>query len=90
VGLLLMHPYWVKFEHVSRPSIFNSGMGVTARSEIDAREIVVAAIGDEPRITSVVVIENMASLDQGHVIPNMGNIFIRGIWFPLGYPPPEG
>jgi hypothetical protein len=24
-------------------------------------------------------------LDQKHVVPNMGNIFIRGVWFPLGY-----
>lgn len=33
------------------------------------------------------VIENVAipDLDQGHVVPNMGNIFKRGIWWPLGY-----
>jgi hypothetical protein len=84
-----MHPYWVTFEKLPRPSIFGLGFGVTARSELDAREIVVAAIGEKPRIMSVAVIEDIASLDQGHVIPNMGNIFARGIWFPLGYAPPE-
>jgi hypothetical protein len=56
---------------------------------MDARAIVVSAIGEEPRITSIVVIEDFASLDQGHVIPNMGDYSLRGIWFPLGYDRPE-
>ena len=30
-------------------------------------------------------VNDVAELDQGHVIPNMGNMLKRGIWFPLGY-----
>jgi hypothetical protein len=58
-------------------------VGVTAYSEVDAREIV-RAIFDRP-IVKVEVISDMRDIEQNHVAPNMGNHFKRGIWFPLGY-----
>lgn len=30
-------------------------------------------------------IDSVTSLDQQHVVPNMGNLLRRGIWFPLGH-----
>ena len=60
-----------------------AGLGVTAYSLGDAR-----AILEEQSLTSGVeiigVIEDVdvAQLDQGHVIPNMGPPNFRGVWFP--------
>jgi hypothetical protein len=59
------------------------GIGVTAYSLEDARNLIDA--DDYLRIQKVSeVIENVdvRTLDQGHVIPNMGPPNLRGIWFP--------
>jgi hypothetical protein len=79
-----MKVYWVTLERTSGPSVLNLGAGVTARSEEDARRLLEAAFADH-RIVGLDVVEDVRTLDQGHVAPNMGNIFIRGVWFPLGY-----
>jgi hypothetical protein len=81
----MMHPYWVTFERTAAPTLFNLGYGVTANSEDDAREILLAAVPDAPTIVSVTPIKDMRDLDQGHVIPNRENWFPRGIWFPKGH-----
>ena len=80
----LMQSYWLTFESVPQPTALNIGAGVTARSDSDARRIANAAFAGGT-IATVVVVEDAASLDERHVIPNMGNILIRGVWFPLGY-----
>ncbi len=79
-----MKPYWVLFERRSAPTFLNLGVGVTAISEDDARRMVALAF-PEGRVASLTVIQDVAILDQGHVLPNMGNILIRGVWFPVGF-----
>ena len=81
----MMHPYWITFERTPTPTLFNLGVGITARSEEDARELLATTIHDAPAIVNVTIIKDMRDLDQGHVMPNMGNWFCRGIWFPKGY-----
>jgi hypothetical protein len=81
----MMQPYWIVFEHTSKPTLFNLGYGVTANSEQDARQILAGAVPDAPAIVTVTPIKDMRDLDQEHVVPNMGNWFRRGIWFPKGY-----
>ncbi len=82
-----MERYWITFE--KRDSSFlNLGLGVTAYSEADAREIV-RAVSDRP-IVKIEVIFDMRDIEQKHVAPNMGNHFRRGIWFPLGHERPDG
>lgn len=73
-----MHPYWIDIEG-------QLGVGITARSDEDAIMIFEAAFGSQVRAGQIRAIGDMNELDQGHVIPNMGNWFKRGIWFPLGY-----
>ena len=80
-----MHPYWIVFARQQTPTLFNRGVGVTANSEEDAREILAATIKGAPLVVSVTLVKDMRDLDQGHVTPNMGNWFRRGIWFPMGY-----
>ena len=61
------------------------GVGVTAYSPADAEELL-RNVGLQPGtdfdpdrcVTGV----DIRSLDQGHVIPNMGPPNVRGVWFP--------
>ena len=73
-----MHPYWIDIEG-------RLGVGITARSDQDALAIFEARFGSKYRPAQVTVIRDMNKLEQNHVAPNMGNWFVRGIWFPLGY-----
>lgn len=69
--------YWFKTK-------LGYGIGVTAYSRADAEFLIESAnlLIDQDVIE---VIENIdiRTLDQGHVIPNMGPPNLRGIWFPM-------
>ena len=80
-----MHPFWITFQRQQTPTFFNLGVGITANSEEDARQILAATIERAPPIANVTLINDMRDLDQGHVANNMGNWFRRGVWFPTGY-----
>jgi hypothetical protein len=94
-----MKAYWIKFETMAAfrfksedgvvvkktvPSSFNLGMGVTARDEADAIFLAQFIVGNRA-VASISPVINADTLDQGHVRPNMGNMFVRGIWWPRGY-----
>jgi hypothetical protein len=83
----MYHRYWITFPRSERPTPLNLGCGVTAESEQAAIEMVRARIfqGQTFEIERVVEDVSVADLDQGHVVPNMGNPVLRGIWFPLGF-----
>jgi hypothetical protein len=76
-----MNRYWITLENLDTPSALNLGIGVTAWDESDARDLAAAVAGNR-RIVAVRLITDMATIDQKHVIPNMGNHFARGVWFP--------
>lgn len=78
-----MRPYWVKLLLLPVPTPLNLGVGVTAASEAGARDTVMAAV-EGAGIVSVTPVSDVTDLDQRHVVPNMGNILVPGIWFPLG------
>ena len=40
-----------------------------------------------PRITTLIEDVDVSALDEGHVLLNMGNVLVRGIWYPLGITP---
>lgn len=73
-----MRPYWINRQG-------RLGAGITAYSEADALALFAAAFGADEAPGPLRPILDAAELDQGHVIPNMGNMLKRGIWFPLGY-----
>ena len=59
------------------------GIGVTAYSVDDAKELINdSEICSKSNLVSVTEDVDVRSLDQGHVIPNMGPPNFRGIWFP--------
>jgi hypothetical protein len=82
-----MKRFWIKFEKMERISPLNLGCGVTAPNVEDAIQIVKERIGSDlelPKIVDIVENIDITTLDSKHVLPNMGNHFVRGIWFPMG------
>jgi hypothetical protein len=82
-----------------------TGIGVTAFTEEDARGLIRRALPALPeqalapwrawsldRLSCARVVENVdvRVLDQGHVIPNMGLVVDRGVWWPKLSPPASG
>ena len=61
------------------------GCGVTAVDRSDAERLVIDALmsgGDLPPVERLVENVDVSQLDAGHVLPNMGDPSIRGVWFP--------
>jgi hypothetical protein len=83
--------YWFKFERLPVPAAVNLGCGVTAHSRDDALALVKERVfGTEklPPLVEVVDDVDVSSLERKHVLPNLGNLRERGIWFPQGYDRP--
>ena len=86
-----MKRYWIEFSKDpghELPLFAARGVGVTARTKEDALNIVYSSIlAGHPRPAVAKLIEDVdiATLDEGHVRPNMGNPVAPGIWFPLGF-----
>ena len=79
--------YWIVFERSATPTPLNLGCGVTAYDRHDAEELVrERAFAGRPIPKIVQVLENVdvSTLDQRHVAPNLGDVTVRGVWFPLG------
>ena len=74
----LLRRFWFEAEQ-------GLGIGVTAYDRDDAESIVRAnqlAMSFQPVFRECVEDVDVRDLDQGHVIPNMGIVVDRGIWFP--------
>jgi hypothetical protein len=80
--------YWFSFENLGKPSALNLGCGVTAYGYDDAINLLrerVFAGKELPRIVGCNEDLDVSTLDQKHVLPNIGLVTVRGIWFPQGY-----
>jgi hypothetical protein len=63
------------------------GIGVTADTRAEAIELATSAAARLTwRVDPATVVEDIdvRDLDQNHVIPNMGVVTWRGVWFPRG------
>lgn len=83
-----MKVFWIEFEKVEGKELpigTGWGCGVTAYDKEDAinlmKKLIFKDWKDIPILSSK---ENITldDLEQNHVAPNIGNIMIRGIWFP--------
>jgi hypothetical protein len=77
----LLTKYWLEF---SAPTNYGLGIGVTAYSVEDAESLLskrLFANGQVPAFRPRVV-KSLNELEQNHVLPNIGLIQFRGIWFP--------
>ena len=90
-----LHRYW--FIGTADDPFGVTGIGVTAFTEEDARQILIRALPtfagrqwsawqcwslDMLRGARVVEDVDVQLLDRGHVIPNMGLVVDRGVWWP--------
>lgn len=79
--------YWFTFEKASMPTPLNIGCGVTAYNYDDALNLLrerMFGSDEPPKVLDVLENVDVSKLDQKHVIPNMGSVTVRGIWFPMG------
>jgi hypothetical protein len=81
-----MKVYWIVLRDENRAG---PGFGITARDWNDAisllaeaTKVVFAAPADEEAIESWREVRSVDELDQNHVVPNMGSVLGRGVWFP--------
>lgn len=83
-----MRRFWFEFEPFAYPTALNIGCGVTANDYDDAMSILrdrVFTAQVFPTVVRVLTDVNVQDLDKDHVIPNMGVVTQRGVWFPLGF-----
>lgn len=84
----MLHRYWFVFENAPEFNPLNLGCGISAYSYDDAVQLLRSRVGGKEvtlKISSVVEDVDIDTLDSGHVLPNLGDVTVRGIWFPLGY-----
>lgn len=83
----MLKRFWFKFEPSDQVLGLHMGCGVTAFDYEDAVKLLRENIfkGELPNIISCQENVDISTLDQNHVVPNMGVVAVRGIWFPRGY-----
>ncbi len=72
------NPYWF-------PLNGGIGIGVTAYSEEEAFTMAIKCSKEyfeSKKVNNPVVGIKVSELDQEHVVPNMGPITLRGVWYP--------
>jgi hypothetical protein len=82
-----LHRYWFRWtgDPHELPQGAALGYGVTGVDSQDAETLLSAALLDgAPLPTGADVVEDVdvRKLDQGHVLPNMGDRTVRGVWYP--------
>ncbi len=79
-----MTRFWFNFVRINQPHPINLGCGVTAFSADDAMLLIRAAFPNLALGSPINVTVNIdvSTLDAGHVLPNLGNPIVRGIWWP--------
>ena len=80
--------FWFNFSEQPLPIGVQHGCGLSAYDYEDALELLKNKVFKDmglPDIENVIQDVDVSTLDSGHVLPNIGNVSIRGVWFPLGY-----
>lgn len=84
-----MHRFWFQFNADTRdlPLGLGYGLGVTAASYDDALRGITTSVfeGAAPPEHLVVTDVDVRNLDQRHVVPNMDDPTLPGVWYPRGY-----
>lgn len=80
-----LHRYWLQLDSKFPISVgFAMGCGVTAFDEEDAIALLRRVYPQrfELHLTQVTADVTLSDLDSRHVLPNIGNPALRGVWFP--------
>ena len=83
----MLRRYWIHLRNADQFAGLQMGCGVTAFDLDDALALLrTHGIGDQSLDVETVIEDvDVHVLDPSHVLPNMGVVTRRGIWFPLGY-----
>jgi hypothetical protein len=78
---LLLTKYWLTFD---KESAYPLGIGVTAFDTQDAENLVAQNLFGGSLIPAfqLRIIASLNELESNHVLPNIGPITFRGIWYP--------
>jgi len=93
LGNVTLRRYWFEFRNAQGRETslgVGRGCGVTALDHADALTILEQLVFEGeplPAIERVIEDVDVSTLDPGHVLPNMGLVCARGVWFPGGYGP---
>lgn len=82
----MLRRYWFAFASSTTPSGLTLGCGITAFDEGDAKRLLqekVFSVFGSAEIVGVISDVDVRTLDEGHVLPNMGSPANRGVWFPM-------
>lgn len=76
-----LHRFCVRFDDA--PLSLRLGMGITGVDRGDAESLLAAStlLAGQP-LPVIREVVDVRDLDQSHVVPNMGDPSIRGVWFP--------
>jgi hypothetical protein len=77
--------FWIRLAGDEMPVGFQMGCGVTAYTRDDAFALLLKvwpAKRGGPVIIDVSEDVDLTTLDQRHVLPNIGDMTRRGVWFP--------
>ena len=77
--------YWLEFEKAPTFSPLRLGCGITAENLDDMHHIlrdVVFKGNAVPGISKCIENVDVSALDANHVLPNIGAVHRRGVWFP--------
>jgi hypothetical protein len=78
--------FWIRFERIPKPTFLNWGCGVTAYDQEDAVELLEQGFQsmrmEMPKIAQILEGVEVEDLEQNHVVPNIGDMNVRGVWFP--------
>jgi hypothetical protein len=83
--------FWFKFERLPTPTAINLGCGVSAYDYDDAISLLQERMfgpNGPPAIEQCTQDVEIQTLEKNHVLPNIGNLDARGIWFPQGFEEP--
>jgi hypothetical protein len=83
----MLKRFWFTFGSFQHPTPLNFGCGVTAHDYQDALAIMRDSVfqGATPAVQDCVENVDVSRLEPKHVLPNLGNVLVRGVWFPLGH-----
>ena len=82
-----LHRFWFEFSgpREALPPGGWIGCGVTAVSRADAERLLTDGPfrgAELPPVEKLIEDADVSELDAGHVLPNMGDPTLRGVWFP--------
>lgn len=83
-----MKTFWIDFEKTEGKNLPIGtwlGCGVTANNINDAVDLLKRNLFRDWELVPILSVKEDVSIDdleKNHVLPNIGNIMIRGIWYP--------